>query len=288
MANNEQYGSDDSLDQLSMEQLEDFLRADLTAPGRENEHTVFHILELMEQREKEAPSGRLPDVDQAWSEFQTYYNIPEGEDMSLYPVRTPSEPPAQVPPTKPHRAFRPRKLLIAVAVLILLFGSLLTAQAAGVPIFGAIGHWTEEQFRFSLNGLSGETDDQLQEESQKMGFPAGLAPTWHPKGFVPQTPTSNHIEKFIDTTYCQYVNEEKNLFYLVDITYYYDTAALEATIFEKDDSEVLTYESHGRTFYIFSNLDTMTSTWSDGHFNVMIAGDLDVKEIQKIIDSMGD
>ena len=72
------------------------------------------------------------------------------------------------------------------------------------------------------------------------------------------------------------------------LSIYYYSFDVESTIFEKDDSEVLTYESHGRTFYIFSNLDSMTSTWSDGRFNVTIAGQLEVKEIKKIIDSMGE
>ena len=40
---------------------------------------------MIEQREDEHPTGRIPDVDKAWAEFQEYYNIPEGVDASLYP-----------------------------------------------------------------------------------------------------------------------------------------------------------------------------------------------------------
>lgn len=76
MAQKNQYESDDYLDQLSMEQLEELLRADFASSDPENEQAVFHILEVMEKREKENPSGRLPDVDQSWQEFQKYYNIP--------------------------------------------------------------------------------------------------------------------------------------------------------------------------------------------------------------------
>ena len=111
MAQKNQYESDDYLDQLSMEQLEELLRADFASSDPENEQAVFHILEVMEKREKENPTGRLPDTDQAWKEFQQYYNIPEGEGQSLYPVR--SDPETQPAPTstKRSRRFRPRPLV---------------------------------------------------------------------------------------------------------------------------------------------------------------------------------
>ena len=97
MVNKNQYGSDAYLEQLSTEQLEDILRADLASEDQENDEAVFHILEVLEKREKENPTGRLPDTDQAWKEFQQYYNIPEGEGQSLYPVR--SDPETQSAPT---------------------------------------------------------------------------------------------------------------------------------------------------------------------------------------------
>ena len=66
------------LNRLSTEQLEELLRMDIeeTEPG--NEDVVFHILEVIEQRENEHPMCRIPDVDKAWAEFQEYYNVPEG------------------------------------------------------------------------------------------------------------------------------------------------------------------------------------------------------------------
>ncbi len=54
-------------------------------PG--NEDVVFHILEVIEQREDEHPTGRIPDVDKAWAEFQEYYNIPEGGTPLCTPAK---------------------------------------------------------------------------------------------------------------------------------------------------------------------------------------------------------
>lgn len=292
MVNKNEYESGTYWDQLSTEQLEDILRADLASEDQENDETVFHILEVLEKREKENPSGRLPDTDQAWQEFQKYYNIPEGEGESLYPIRNNQEKRSASVPTKTRRVFRPRKILVVAAVLILMFGGMLTAQAAGVDVFGAIGRWTEETFHFELpinhDDLAGETDYNLRNASQKAGLPGSVAPIWCPEGFIPKTPTNTHVEDYVDTAVCEYINENENRSYFVDISYYYNSADVEATIFEKDGSEVVTYSSNRGTFYIFSNIDVLAATWSNGHLSITIAGDLQLEELEKIIDSIGD
>lgn len=292
MVKKNEYESGTYWDQLSTEQLEDILRADIASPNQMNDEAVFHILEVLEKREKENPSGRLPDVDQAWQEFQKYYNIPEGEGESLYPIRNTQEKRSASVPTKTRRVFRPRKILVVAAVLILMFGGMLTAQAAGVDVFGAIGRWTEETFHFELpinhDDLAGETDYNLRNASQKAGLPGSVAPIWCPEGFVPKTPTNTHIEDYVDTAVCEYINENENRSYFVDISYYYNSSDVEATIFEKDDSEVVTYSSNRGTFYIFSNIDVLAATWSNGHLSITVAGDLQLEELEKIIDSIGD
>ena len=75
------------LNRLSTEQLEELLRMDMEMAEPGNEDVVFHILEVIEQREDEHPTGRIPDVDKAWAEFHEYYNVPEGADDSLYPCK---------------------------------------------------------------------------------------------------------------------------------------------------------------------------------------------------------
>ena len=267
MSKNNQYESDAYLDQLSMEQLEDLLRADLNSPDEENDEAVFHILEVMKKREKENPTGRLPDKNKAWKEFQEYYNIPEGEGESLYP--TYSEPEnddkniqtlkTNEPRTRPR--FRMRRGLVVAAILIVMFGSMLTAQAAGVDVFGAIGRWTEENFQFVLP-TTNQSDtvginDDFQKASEKFGLPSSFVPTWCPEGFTSAEPLEEHIKNHSDSISCQYTNTTENKFYLVTISQYYSADVLNATVFEKDDSSVITYQSNGKNFYIFSNLENL-------------------------------
>lgn len=290
MAQKNQYESDDYLDQLSMEQLEELLRADFASSDPENEQAVFHILEVMEKREKENPTGRLPDTDQAWKEFQQYYNIPEGEGQSLYPVRSDPETQSAPTSTKKSRRFRPRKVLVVAAVLVLMFGSMLTAQAAGLDVFGAIGRWTEEKFHFEISPTSedGTTDYTFREASREKGLPQNLIPTWYPKGFESSEPIDDSIENYVDSVYCEYINKEENRSYLTMVSRYYDSNSIAATVYEKDDTEIEIYENNGRNFYIMSNLDTLTATWSDGKMSIDISGQLEINELKHIIDSIGE
>lgn len=298
MSKNNQYESDAYLDQLSMEQLEDLLRADLNSPDEENDEAVFHILEVMKKREKENPTGRLPDKNKAWKEFQEYYNIPEGEGESLYP--TYSEPEnddkniqtlkTNEPRTRPR--FRMRRGLVVAAILIVMFGSMLTAQAAGVDVFGAIGRWTKENFQFVLP-TTNQSDtvginDDFQKASEKFGLPSSFVPTWCPEGFTSAEPLEEHIKNHSDSISCQYTNTTENKFYLVTISQYYSADVLNATVFEKDDSSVITYQSNGKNFYIFSNLENLTATWADENYCITITGEITLDQIKNIIDSIGE
>lgn len=287
MAKNNQYETYTDLDRLSTEQLEELLRADLDSPDQSNEAVIFHILEVIEQREKENPTGRLPVADQAWAEFKQFYDIPEGEGQSLYPVRDRREDAAPAAPMPKSR--RPRKGLIVAAVLIALFAGMLTAQAAGFDIFSAIGRWTEETFHFTTASSQPEQKDivALQEAAETCHLPSNLIPTWYPDGFEPSAPQIDSVENYIDSFSCLYVNDLDDTTYSVEIERYYNSNEFQSLTFEKDNSQVTLYQSKEQTFYIMSNLDTMTATWSDGTLVETISGQLEMDEITTIIDSIG-
>ena len=284
MVNKNEYESGTYWDQLSTEQLEDILRADIASPNQMNDEAVFHILEVLEKREKENPSGRLPDVDQAWQEFQKYYNIPEGEGESLYPIRNNQEKRSASVPTKTRSVFRPRKILVVAAVLILMFGGMLTAQAAGVDVFGAIGRWTEETFHFDIVQDNDRTS-LYQETATPAKIPQDFVPTWVPDGFEGAEPQVDTVENYMSSIICVYSNQEKT--YSVDIEHYYNKADIETLVIEKYDTNVCSYESNGKTFYIMSDMEYLTATWTDGTFVETISGQLSMDEIKTIIDSIG-
>ncbi|SBV92730.1 conserved hypothetical protein [uncultured Eubacteriales bacterium] len=295
------------LDRLSTESLEALLRADIQSPDNDNDEAVFHILEVIEQREKEHPTGRLCDVDKMWAEFQQYYNIPEGEGLSLYPVETLEEGriagQIQKPRAKLVRIYPGLKIAgIVAAVVVGTFGLMIGAQAAGIDIFGAIGRWTNETFHFvttsgdaqNSKGVDAHLGSEeigyylsLQSALDECGITEKLAPTWYPGEFNMSEPEVLSSD-FGDKVLCNFDGPD-NKFFSVQVQRYDLSSDLNSHIFEKDETPMEEYTAGRKTFYIMSNIDTITATWSDGNSLVMrIAGDISKDDIKTMIDSIGE
>lgn len=291
------------LNRLSTEQLEELLRMDVEESKPGNEDVVFHILEVIEQRENEHPTGRIPDVDKAWAEFQEYYNVPEGADTSLYPCETVSDDSSEN--TAEHCSCRMPRMrrwlkqgLVAVIAIAVVFGGIVVAQAAGVDVFGTIGRWTNNVFHFDLSADETSTSTgiyvgegiseyaALQETLASVGIDENLAPTWFPVGFNASDPeilTTN-----INDTVCLELFNEKNGQYIsIEIIRYNTEQHLQATQFEKDANNVEQYSNEHQTFYILSNADTITTTWSNDLIMMQLSGNIPKDDLKKIIDSIG-
>lgn len=297
------------LNRLSTQQLEELLRADIESPESGDESVIFHILEVIEKREKEHPTGRLADAGEAWAEFQQYYNIPEGEGMSLYPTSASAETKdpleqADAPSTqgRSRRASYScawRRIGVIAATAAVFFALLIGAQAAGIDVFGALGRWTDKTFHFvsssgetaqnntdvSLSLENVATHDSLQDALGKCGITKELAPNWYPTGFEASEPQILN-GKHSDTVHITFHDENEG-FFNINITRYQSASNLETGTFEKDGTPVEQYISGTKLFYIISNVDTLLATWSDGLLVVNISGNLQIDDIKGIIDSIG-
>lgn len=290
------------LNRLSTEQLEELLRMDAEEERPGNEDVVFHILEVIEKRENEHPTGCVPDVDKAWAEFQEYYDIPEGADASLYPYETESNGNADdtAELSSPHRPRLRRCLkqaLVAVVAVAVVFGGMVVAQASGFDVFGAIGRWTDDVFHFVPS--VGESDKStgtyisknaseyaaLREALASLGIDENLVPTWFPDGFEPGN--LEIASSTIGDTVNFVASGKNGTVFSLDIILYNSADYLSGTQFEKDAENVEQYSNNQQTFYILSNVDTITATWSDGLLVEQIAGNISDEDMKKIIDSIG-
>lgn len=275
------------LNQLTTAQLEELLRMDY-ASQEHNEAAVFRILEVLEQREKEHPSGRLPDVDTAWAEFQNKYNIPEGAGQSLYPL-PPEAKQVEISPKKaptsssgPRPRLMIRRVVAAVAVLVVMVSGTAVAQASGLDIFGLSGIWNNDIFKFDVNPL----DPTIRHALKSHNLPLELAPTWMPEGFVAGEPkfSENGLGYDVTVSYENY----KGDYCAFTIEYCTSPDVIGNIGYQKDDTPIETYMSYGRKFFIFSNLGDVTATWSDGeHYVVTVWGSISLDEIKEILNSIG-
>ena len=283
------------LDQLSTQELEELLRADLSSAEDGQDDAIFHIVEVMLKREMDEPAGAVPDTDAAWKEFKQYYDIPEGSGLSLYPCGDADAIPSSAAGADPRPRARRRRILwrssliLAAAMAALLCG-MVAAQASGVDVFGTLGRWTNDTFRFISRYTVGEPDDGMSPEyrdivrSTLAGWGAeDLFPTWSPEGFEASEP---QIVSSVKSDILNIAFTRNDSFYSFKIAHFYDPVSSSGA-FEKDSTPVEEYISNGRLFYIFSNIDTSTATWFDSEFMVTISGNLTLDELKSILDSIG-
>lgn len=277
------------LDKLSTNELKEILHTDYEY-GLNDNLMILYILSLIEKRE-----AINYDEDAAWIEFQQYYNTHEGCDKSLYPCDNSGSI------KREHKTANTKlflsKIAVAIFTIVLLFSGMVVAQAAGIDVFGMLGSWTNETFHFVNRNQSIQDTEKSLVEKQKyylnmreslaaQGFSEGFAASWIPNDFT--TLTKEYLSDEYSSTLHFAFTGDKDRFFSFDVTFYQSATQVENMTFEKDDNWVDSYTSGERTFYILSNDDSLTATWtgSDG-FNVTIAGNLCENELKQIIDSIG-
>ncbi|MCI8475215.1 MAG: DUF4367 domain-containing protein [Oscillospiraceae bacterium] len=276
------------LEQLTTRQLEELLLADLDDDsGRDTSEVVFHILEVLREREKDP--AQEPDVDQAWERFQTYYNTPEGEGQALYPCvqdRLNALQEKDSPDAKSvHLRFRysRRGFSLVAATIALLFVLMIGVQASGHDIFGALAQWTSEIFHFGSG--HGQYYEMFLEELRKNDIPENFIPTRFPNKFEASEPKvlSDDFGTFLQLPFY----DETGKTFSITLEHYNSSEDIESWIFEKDLALVESYAKGDMVFYILSNVESTTATWVHGTFSETIWGNLSIEEIKLIIDSIG-
>ena len=290
------------LDQLSTEQLEELLRSDSKTMENGNDDSIFYILEMIEKREKEHPTGRLPDVDKAWEDFQKYYNTPEGEGRSLYPSEGKNDSEMAMgeadhckASAKRHLHRRLRRILVSAAAMVCLVIFMMPPALGYENIFEMIAHWTAEQFSFSNNSENPVSDHRissdpknkgeygsLQEALEQYGINDAVVPQSIPDGFQPEEiwvqeyPVSGNIE-FV----ASYANGDDYI--VITIVQH---SGQSNKIYEKNDQAVERYLSGDVEHYIFHNNKNITAAWHVDSLECSISTTLSVTELEKIIDSI--
>ncbi|WP_186565487.1 DUF4367 domain-containing protein [Lawsonibacter celer] len=289
------------LNQLSTQELVELLRTDmeLMEHENENEEMILAILEVMEKREKARADGRLPDTKQAWEEFQTLYNTPEGENLSLYSTEAPEV--REDKPSAAARRGRPtlRRILVIAAVVACLVVFALPAATGHENFLTMIGVWTDDSFQFGPNGIPSQnpvahtnkvepmltdgTYDSLQEALDTYNIKVVSAPRWVPEGF--------ELNSILVRELSSLEKVEFDAFYLngdatISITYIWYRDRENAPVYEKDGVPVQFYRVGDVVHYLFENNKQYVAAWTYDSFECTIRADLPMSDMEKIIDSM--
>lgn len=283
---NDSTGKYTFLRSLSPEQLEELLKADYSASMSEaaSEEFVDAIVEVMLEREKEAPSGKFTDTEKAWTDFQQFYHVPDRNGQLLYPDFAAPHP---IPSPK-EKARRPKRvsryLAVAAAAILILCVSMVGVQASGMDVFGFLARLTEEVFVYKPDS---EYYPDIRDAFVEHHFPEDLVPRRYPKGFVPDEPIFFNME-FATSINTLFGYDAEDRHFSILVQRYTSPEDLLILTHQLDAQSQQQYTSKEKTFFIVSNKGYIAATWSDQSTYIMtISGDLSLREVESIIDSIG-
>lgn len=287
---------------LSLEGLLERLAvAPIPTVSPEKQAYVDALKEAIIEKENENPTGFFPDVDQQWEQFVTQY-LPEIEETALEPERMEHADFAQTKQQSlevPQKRVVPlrrvwRTALVAAAAIICVFAVMVTAQAAGVDVFGAIAQWTEDVFSFgqippdsvvsdNLNGeATGPEFSSLQEAFDAYGMTEVHEPTWLPEGYtLKELDVTCLDDPFLRTFETAYTDGEG--FIVIGIMSY---EGQPATQVQKTDGPVKSVEKSGLMFHYIENSVGHMIAWCTDQYEYYLSGDEGDDILWKVVDSM--
>ena len=291
------------LSRFTAEELLDLLSvAPIPAASPEQEAYVDALKEAIIEKENENPTGFFPDPDQQWKQFVTHY-LPFAEEAALEPdcaedaaPERPDRSSTEVPPKRTRRFNRLwRTLLIAAAAVGCMFAAMVTAQAAGFDVFGAMAQWTQDVFSFKQAlPNTGVTDAQnhagretqsfasLQEALDAYGVARVHEPTQLPDGFVMNECVAEHSNALYCTIFhADYVNNRDRV--TIDIMSYEGKPAI---LTQKTDERPELEEWNGTTFYVIENSSNAMVAWYDDAYEYYVSGKVDREILWGIAVSM--
>ncbi len=283
------------LKDMSIEELETLLTSDDL--HLENEDEFYDAVgEEIVRREREAPTGRIKNVDEAWQEFLAVYRSPEREGALLFPEEETETPDsaasaASASPEKSgkwRRAFSVQRLA-AAAVLALCITALLP-PALGYESFAAmIGHWNDTVFHFGLAGQ--ETDIPIETAYEYTSLEDALVNNGATPSILPDIPSEFEfvvveVAKYPDLSRIDYNAFYRNGEHGISIYIIQRDKPIETRSYEKDETLVEEYKVNDITHYICENNGNLSALWYNGVFECSLRADLAIDEIKNMINSI--
>ena len=191
----------------------------------------------------------------------------------------------------------PQKISTVVASVAIFFALMVTVQAAGIDVFGAVGRWTDGLFHFeaesganssnnsNIKDLVPSTSQEIRKVVSMNGFPLELAPSWLPDGFsisktsFPENGNANGILLFLEDSTGNWI--------LYQIDRISNTGSFGSDWVEKDDGNPESFISNDMLFYIFQNNSIWTGTSLLDEFRLTIADSNGKEDLLQIILSIG-
>lgn len=205
---------------MSDDELQNTLRCEMFSEGALDNTQFEMILAEMERRRINEPTRSPED---AWAEFESDYSGRESAYSDFAAASVPPEKALHADKQRRKRCSK-RKAILLAAVICVLLTSLLTVQAAGIDVLGAIARWTTELFSFGkteersglvVDGKWPEIDEKqnlqftsLQDALDFYGVTEIEVPQWIPPEFTQETIAVEQNGVWL-TFFAEYTNNDE-------------------------------------------------------------------------------
>ncbi len=275
----------EQLELLSSAQLRTILQAELASDETDVE-LIKCVNAILDERE-----GAIEfDVDAAWEEFVQVHASSE----PLYALDEEDVPPQETErPLQKRSSSVVRRLLPIAATITILMGSMVTAQALGMDVFGVMARWTSEIFHFMDTSIpyaviqsdplaDGETKnyDTLQDALDDFGLDVPLAPSWVPDRFELSKVIAANIKSGILIRAAYTAPDD-----FLRISFNESSNKLYGSL-EKDLSTAKAIDISGILHFIVTDQGITKAAWQNGELECHISGNVTMQEMEQIINSI--
>lgn len=283
-------------DTMSTEELEEILRMDSygAADDKYDTDAILYIMEVVAQRKRTSEADQKARAEQALKEFKKVY-LPASEGAPLYQFDDESDealPDRSKEVSKRGKRttrFILRKVGLVAAIIVVVFGIMITVQASGLDVFGAIAHWTNETFGLSVSDDAQPTgwEQENQSDLKDVGFDENCLPDW-----IPETFELGEMQSFTCDLYRSLyvpIDAPDGRFIDIMLTEYNDLNAIENVIYEKDDTPVQEIVAGDRHIYIFDNLGSINVICHKDNLVYSVTGSEGISQdiLLRVLDSIG-
>lgn len=294
------------LRQLPIDKLLELLAVAPALSDRPEDEAYMDALEeAIIEKENQNPTGFFPDVDQRWNEFVTYYmpnaSETEAEHENLEHTASPQMPqPSTNAPSKRVIRFKQvrRTVLVAAAAIACMFAIMVTAQAAGVDMFGTMARWTKDVFSFGQVVPDSQVSDDLNQETQvptpgtefaslqeafdAYGMTEVHEPAWLPGGYALDSLDVLTVDDpFLRSFSASYTDGEGRV--SVKVMSYEGEPITQV---QKIDGPVESAKKNGIMFYYIENSVGHTIAWCSDQYEYYLSSNEGNDVLWKIVDSM--
>lgn len=255
--------------QLPTEELDKILQAELEKE-HPDEEVVLPILNELEEREKDYPVEKNPEVLKVLDQFSKHET------------------------TSKQSKFRQGWLagIAALAAVVCIVVMAVPRTVGAESLFDILFRWTESVFEFFTPtqdadnppvDIAFETDNpglqQLYDKVTELGVKDPVVPMWLPEGFV----LSELNELPLTGGYKIHGRFEKNS---QIITVLFRISMEVTTKFEKEDSGVEVYDYADVGHFVLENEDNLSVTWAVDGVECSVVANIQKDDIYKIIKSI--